>query len=591
MRVSPARRSELERALRLVWFTLGAASVVAFFASHHNAGSSVVEYEVRALVVVLVGLAAYGWRKGHPQDHPPGGVELVPVLVGTIAAIALGTALTGTDFAPGGLGGDQTFRTAAVTRFADSWHNADFTMRGLPSFYPPSYFWVLGRLSHVFGLEPWRMLKIGAIVTAFLVPILAFVLWRRVVSDRVAALFSVVVIVVNNFYEPYAWIVIVAIVPWWLEVMHGLRREGAKPGNPVALGVVGALLVMTYSYFFALAVIAFVLHLVAERAAGTIDRQRIVRSAKVLAVTGIVSAPYWLPLVLSILRSDQPSSLANRWFNAGHTTLPMPMLENTPVGVVALVGFVYLVWAVKRDAVARGLLTFLVAAYCWYLLGALGVATDHPLLSFRGKPMIPMVLLFGGLLGLVRFTEFASSRWDRDDVARVAVALAVALGVYVSQTFVSEIRDSSLIKAANEASISSAASDLENTIESLVGRHATLVSSRLDLLVLYPNHAFVVWDAHYAHPAAEFDQRVAYLRDLSHVNDPQEFADRAAHNPYDAIDAFVLNVDPDTDELVYTVTADDFPKGVKKIEIRFSRAQFADFDLIPVGNDVLAVRI
>jgi len=75
------------------------------------------------------------------------------------------------------------------------------------------------------------------------------------------------------------------------------------------------------------------------------------------------------------------------------------------------------------------------------------------------------------------------------------------------------------------------------------------------------------------------------------VNDPQEFADRAAHNPYDAIDAFVLNVDPDTDELVYTVTADDFPKGVKKIEIRFSRAQFADFDLIPVGNDVLAVRI
>ena len=22
---------------------------------------------------VMVGLAAYGWRKGHPQDHPPGG--------------------------------------------------------------------------------------------------------------------------------------------------------------------------------------------------------------------------------------------------------------------------------------------------------------------------------------------------------------------------------------------------------------------------------------------------------------------------------------------------------------------------------------
>lgn len=575
--------------MRLVWFSLGAGAVVSYIARERDAGNPMLEYKVRALVVVLVALGAYGWWRSNRRDQP-WGFELVPVLVGTIASIALTSALAGTDFGPGGLANDQSFRTAAVTRFADSWHNADYTMRGLPSFYPPSYFWVLGRMSHVLGVEPWRMLKIGALMTALLVPTLAFVLWRRIVPDRIAALFAIVVILVNNFYEPYSWLVIVAIVPWWLEAVHGLRRDGAPPGNPVALGIIGAVLFMTYTYFFALAGIAFVVHLGAERVTGSIDRRQVRRAGTVLGVTLVWSSLYWVPFVASVLRADHPSSFANRWFTSGHTQLPLPMVENTAVGIVAMIGFVYLVWNVRRDPVARGLLTFLVAAYCWYLIGAVAVANRHPLLSFRGKPMIPLVLMLGGVLGLVRMVELAAVRWDRDDVQRVTVAITVVLGVFVCQRFVTEVRSSSLIKTALETERPDAAAELEREIVSRVGSHATLLSVRLDVLLIYPNHAFVPWDAHYANPASEYSGRIAYLAQLAQLTDPAEFARRATDNQYERIDAFVLAVDEDTGELVYRYTADDFPNGIDKREVRFSPDLFAEFDLVPVGGDVLAVR-
>ena len=563
--------------------------------SEHDGSSALLDYKVRAAVTMLTLVAVAAWWWANKRGAPLG-YAAVPVIVGTIAAMALASSVAGTPFAPGGLASDQSFRTAAVTRFADSWQLSDYTMKGLPTYYPPAYFWVLGRAASLLGADPWRLLKVGAVLTALLAPVLTFLLWRRLVPDRVASLLALAALVVHNAYEPYAWLVLVAIVPWWLEVAYGLRRDGLKPAHPLFLGAIGALLILTYWYFFALLVLAWAVHLAFQRASGRVEKGSLRRALVVLAIAGAASAVYWVPLVASVLRADHPQFLVNRWFNAGHGALPLPMLEATLVGAVSLLGLVYLVWAARSDALARGLLTFLIAGYLWYLIGGLAAVHDHPLLSFRGKPLTSMVLVIGGILALVRLAELLPARWHRGDTARVLAAVCFVAGAFVAQTFVTEVRGSELTATARETSPpdvalpAPSAEELQQLVERGVGDHPTLLSVRVDILALYPNYSFIPWNAHYSHPAAEFARRAAFLEELSQQTDPSQFAAMVADNEYGRIDAFVLSVDGPADEFVFEYLADAYPKGTLPTEVRFAASLFAEFDLTEVGGLVVATR-
>ena len=585
-------RPHAPAATRRVALVAAAGGFAVWVANGEAATSLLLEYRTRAVAIVCVAVAAAGFWVG-VRRQLTWGFELVPAAAGVVAATALVGALAGTSFAPGGLSGDQTFRTAAVTRFADSWHNADFTAKDLPSFYPPAYFWALGRFAAVFEIEPWRMLKVGAVVTALVVPMLAFVMWRRVVSERIAALAAVVPLVVENFYEPYSWLVIVAFVPWWLEVACGLRRPGQPPGSPMLLGAIGALMLVTYWYFFTVGMVALAVKLALDQIDGRLDGRQLRTTATVSAVTAVLSAWYWLPLVVSVAGADHPESLGNRWFSPSHPDLPLPMLDPSPAGVICLAGIVYLAFAYRRDAVARGLTVLLAGTYAWYLIGALAAEADHPLLTFRAKPLIPTILLTAGLLAIVRLADLAAPRLGRNEITRVVVAVGVVSGVYAAHGFIDDVRDSSYSESAraatppDESPPTPSAAELQHLIESRVGRHAVLLSGRIDVLALYPNHAFVAWDAHYAHPASEFGQRIDFLTELARSSDPSTFRRLVQNNPYDTIDAFVLA--EDGDDFVFTYGADAFPAGTRSTQIRFPKRLFAEFDQFPIGDHIVAI--
>jgi galactan 5-O-arabinofuranosyltransferase len=611
--------------LRPVVFTLAAAAAVTALALVLPAYDPLdprVGYALRAATATaaLAAVVALWWSTRRVRVRV-GGADLAAALIGAIAGSTVVVSLNGTPFPPGGLDADQSFRTAAITRFADEPHLADFTVSALPSFYAPAYFWVLGRAADLAGVEPWRMGKVGTVTVALLVPVVTYLLWRRLVPAYAAALIAAVPLLVADVYQPYAWLVLFAIVPWWLEAVHGVRRAGRPVGNPVFLGLVGALLFLTYYYFFFIAALALVLYVVTEAALRRLRWRQVGRAALVLAIAAAASAVYWLPLAVSMLRAEHARSLANRWFAAHHPDLPLPMAEATVTGAVALVGLAYLVGSARRDALSRGLLVLLVAAYAWYALGAAAAAVDMPLLSFRGKPLVPVILLVGGVLGLVRLAGLLAARaaasargssaapgFGAADVRRAAWALAAVLVVYAGQEFVSDVRDDPLTAQAHSQALPDGslpphhdeeaevpdppAAELRSIIDGMVhgdAGPAVLLSDREDILALYPYAGFLQWSAHYAHPASEFDQRVAVLEGLAGAADADEFAAGVRDNPYQSIDAFVLR--PDGDDLVLAYAADDFPLGVRTEQIRFPRDLFAEehFDLVAAGAHVVAV--
>lgn len=565
--------------------------------------------EVQVILAVALGALASWWAASRGQTWD---ADLIPALVGAVGAFTLFGLLHGTPWGPGGIDGDAAFRTEAVTRFATTLGTADFTYRDLPSFYAPAYFWVLGRVADLFGVEPWRMIKYGTVVSAMVVPVVTYLLWRRIVPVRVAALMSVLVLVVEThyFYETYAWIVVFAIIPWWVLVVHGVHRPNVGPPSPLLLGLVGGLLFMTYYYFFVVATVAFMIHV------GLMLFQRrdvwpaLSRSLLTFAVAGVVSSPFWLPLGISIVTTGHFDSSLNRWFSDTHGIPQLPFVSFTPVGILSLAGLFYLALT-AREPLSRSLLILLGGVTAWYLIGLPGALIDFPLLTFRAKPLIPIILFIGGVLALARGWT-AAQRWlAGTELARMRLGLAIVALVFAfigARAYMVAVTRSDLIRAAHAAPLPSGGLSKyapEDSAPSAVpidairtvidARHdgndnPVILSDRPDVLATTPYFGFSQWQVYYAHPAAGFHARIEYLRELAAMSSAREFAEASDANEFDSIDGFVL---ADAEQMLeFHYRDDNFPDRTIAGTVSFPRFLFesAAFEVIDLGEYVVAMR-
>ncbi|MDG4786790.1 arabinofuranosyltransferase [Micromonospora sp. WMMD1102] len=595
-------------ALRPLLFAAAVAVVVLAIqalgiAAGYSPFSGRVQYGMRAAPIVVAALAAaavwWARRRGRSWD-----ADLIPALFGGLGALTVLTGLHGTPFDLYALDGDQLFRTAAVTRFADSWWGGDYTYRDLPAYYAPTYFWLLGRVADLAGTAPWHMLKYGTVAVSFLTPIVSYLLWRRVVPPRVAALVSAVPLIVPGLAETYAWIVLVAFVPWWLQVGHDLTRPGLRRWSPLVLGAIGAVLFTVYYYFFFVIPIVLLLQIAWARRQGRVDWREIGRPLGILGISALGSSPYWAPLAWNFLTGPHFESLNNRWITLNSGKLALPMLEPSVLGALCLLGLVFLVLT-AREALSRALLTLLVAVYAWHVLGFLFLVAGTPLMSFRMRELVPVVLLAGAALGLVRVARLAARRFSAEHVRRLAATVAVLLAVFAGDRFVNVVL-AEIDNAHNRTlpngqlppfhspdakAWGSPPAELSAIIDARYrgeGRPVVL-TGHSDLMALHPYYGFVQWNANYSHPTGQFRNRIEFLTELSRAATPAEFAGRLRDNPYDRIDVLVLH--RDADRLVFKFRDDAFPFGTTRREISFpSRLVGPEhFEVSTVDDTLVAV--
>src|SRR6202008_4474851 len=98
----------------------------------------------------LAGILASGlvWRRGRRLLARAGAM----VFVSAFAVVTLAMPLGATKLYLFGISVDQQFRTEYVTRLADSAALHDMTYVGLPTFYPPGWFWIGGRVAALTGM-------------------------------------------------------------------------------------------------------------------------------------------------------------------------------------------------------------------------------------------------------------------------------------------------------------------------------------------------------------------------------------------------------------------------------------------------------
>jgi galactan 5-O-arabinofuranosyltransferase len=524
---------------------------------------------------------------------------MVAVLVGAFLATGAVLVLSGSGFPPLGVALDQGFRAASVVKFSHTTALVDFAYKDLPAYYPPLFFWVLGRGAAWSGAEPYEVLKFGLIATALVVPLCSLALWARVTRDwMVAVAIAVTALAFQDWYEPYAWIAAVVFVPWWLRFVVQVGDDHRVPTRfPTVLAgaAIGAAIFCTYYYCFFIGAVHLVVLLALRRAAPHRSMpafpRDVRRAAIVLGGAAVLSAIYWLPLFVSIATTPGARAMQNRYLDASTLGLPMPFFSFDLVGWCTLFGLAYLAVASWRSEVALALSTLLGAAYLWFVLGYVGILVDVPLLTVKTTALIDVILLTGAAIGAVHVGRVVAGSpvvRSRVGVAGASCALAVgavmltlALGsdAIASIPFVEEQRAAAVPTALLDT-FTRATRDTDDTV---------VLTDREVLPEYLPVFVFNVWNAHYSNPAAQFDRRTRFLERLAGVDDPAVFAAALAHNRYDHVDSVALR--REGDRLPYTFFDDAFPRGVSQRTITFRVEQFDSAHFASRGSSTLTVYV
>ncbi|MCK8671062.1 galactan 5-O-arabinofuranosyltransferase [Rhodococcus sp. HM1] len=555
-------------------------------------------------------------------------------LSGLVTA-TLGMPLAATKLYLHGVSVDQEFRTEYLTRFTDSAALHDMTYADLPPFYPAGWFWVGGRVANVLGMDGWEAFKPYAIASLAVTAAVAVVLWSELVRSDLAVLVATATTAIVLAYgspEPYGAI-IALLLPAALVLAWGAfapvclsggpdRHKGTPQGTRQGWGAVlgtGLFLGLAATFYtlylglaaFAVVVMAVVAAALAWRAAGTWRAvvPVVVRLAVMAAIAVVVALIVWLPFLLEVLGGAQlaGSGTATHYLPEAGARLPLPMFHASLIGLLCLLGTVWLVGRASSSRRAQALGLGVVAVYLWYLASLALTAVGTTLLAFRLEVILLVLLGAAGTFAFVDFTRWivlASSDNPRVRWSLVAVGAlgAVAFTQNIPQVLAGEITVAYTDTDGNgeradqrPPGAASYFAEVDETITSQLGRDRhdiVVLTADTTFLAYYPYYGFQALTSHYANPLADFPARAAAIAEWSELETPDELLAAWDAAPWRAPDAVVFrqNAEGYTLRLAEDVYPND--PNVRRYTVTFPKALFDDprFTVTEVGPFVVVTR-
>jgi len=556
----------------------------------------------------------------------------VVVAATSVALSGLATlALHGTRWSFDGLYSDAGFRTEAATRFSDTAASADYGYRGLPAYYPPALPWIEGRLAALLHVPAWTTMKPVTLVIVALVPVLGWLLWRRLLPDLPAALMvAATAMTTADLVRPDEFLVLTLLVPWWLDLVRGLRRPGIRPLPAWGYGVVLGVLALFHTFYLLPLGLATVVGVLVDLARRRPWSLRPARAAIVLAVGLVVSSPYWVPMARLKLSGAPSDNLQMRWSVPGFSQPPWPTGLDF-AGVLGVLGVVWLVYRMRRNRLAETLALTLVTTYAFFLGGQWLQRWQVALLPEKSAQLIALLLVAAGVLaacdlaGALLRSRRHLPAWRSRLFRGVVVVLSVVLVLTVVGDFTKHWVQGSQARAAQrmrypdgswpaggpptyyttrhpwsveaDGKGEPSVDQVRRTWHELTGHRMSdrtlLLTSRADLLATTPVHSFIAWKSIYSHPYGRFMARRDLLRRVSRCPDARCAWQLLRDNPYDRLDGLVLT--RTAAGLHLSITTDVFPNGwvITPIDFRpglFTRPYFVRRDTGDVAVIALARR-
>jgi galactan 5-O-arabinofuranosyltransferase len=543
------------------------------------------------------------------------------VFVSAFTVVTLGMPLGATKLYLFGISVDQQFRTEYLTRLTDSPALHDMTYLGLPSFYPPGWFWIGGRVAALIGMPAWELYKPWAITSITVAVAVALVLWWRMIRFEYALIVTTATAAVTLAYgspEPYSAMITMLLPPVLVLTWSGLRG-GERAGGWAAVLGAGIFLGWTATWYTLLfGFSAFAMGLMALLLAGARWRRDGVRAAadplRRLAAIAVIAAAIgsttWLPFVLRAMRSplsDRGSSL--HYLPADGAELTFPMLQFSLLGAVCMLGTLWLVVRARTSVRAGALAIGVLAVYLWSLLSMLATLARMTLLSFRLQPTLSVLLVAAGSFGFVEATQALTARhrpFERA-IAPVAGAIGLAAAIAFSQDIPDVLRPDLTIAYTDTdghgqrgdrrpPSSEKYYDAVDAAIQHTTGRprdQTVVLTADYSFLSYYPYWGFQGLTSHYANPLAEFDLRATQIEKWSKFKTADELVHALDTLPWPAPTVFLMRRGA-SNTYTLRLAQDVYPNqpNVRRYTVDLRAALFADprFSVQSIGPFVLAIR-
>ena len=470
----------------------------------------------------------------------------------------------GTAFGLWGLQGDTGFLSAMITKAKFFAFPVDATYKGLHAFHPELYQFVLGKIAALFGLPSVAMTKYGFLAAFLVLPLAIYLSWERLVGRRAAFLVTVATslwLPFLNLHKTAEMASLFFFLPWWLGcVVRDGDPEGKDPSRRTALaGVVGALLFMTYYYWFFAGAVYLAAEVVLDLRGGGSWKEALrarERSGRVLALSALFSSPYWAPLLWDMLRFGS-APMQNRWYEESMGKL---WTGNGSIFELMLIGGFVGAFVRIRGPFRRPIVLLLFSCGVWFAVGYASLLLDAPVLHSKMAHLGNYVLVVSFVLSLLSLLD-AGEAWLAGLGTNGYLAVAVLLLLAGGEVFLGIKDDEGYRQAFAQVPRLDWEEDAART-ESLRGK--VLLTDKSYVTAYSPCFMFLSINPHFSHPASRFRERLAFLERLATVHEPVALVWLLRNNRFDRVDYLWIS-----GNLSLTVFDDNFPQQYRPVRIAF----------------------
>ncbi|WP_071286342.1 galactan 5-O-arabinofuranosyltransferase [Mycolicibacterium llatzerense] len=560
---------------------------------------------------VLIGLllAGWAWRRGWHKSAKLAATSLLAAF----SVVTLGMPLGATKLYLFGVSVDQQFRTEYLTRLADTAVPHDMTYLGLPPYYPSGWFWLGGRVAALTGTPAWEMFKPWAIVSITAAIVAAFVLWAAMIRFEYALAVTTATAAATLAYsstEPYSAVIVVLLPPVFVLAWSGLKATGrgwaAILGTGIFLGIAALFYTLLFGY------VAFTLALMALLLAATRRQlQPLIRVAVIAVVSGAIAAIHWAPYYLAVLKGHPADKgTAQHYLPMSGAQLTFPMLDATLLGVMCLIGTLWLVVRARSSTRAAALAMAVGSVYAWSLLSMLATLARTTLLSFRLQPTLLVLLVAAGTFGFLEAARGLAHHYAQPTTNRV-IAVAATIGAIGAVSFSQAIPDilrPDIAVAYTDTDGSGQRADrrppgaerfyqeIDRKITAATGRprnETVVMTADYSFLSYYPYYGFQGLTSHYANPLAQFKERSGAIESWATMTSPDEFVKALDTMPWQAPTVFLMR-HGGTGTYTLRLAEDVYPNqpNVRRYQVALDERLFHSkhWQVTDIGPFVLAIR-
>ena len=173
-----------------------------------------------------------------------------------------------TDFGCNGLHQDNFYRSAYITQMAYSGRPMDMTFKGFSAFMAPLYWYLLALFAIAFQIEPYKMLKIGFLISYYILPILLYEFWKKICNNKSSFLITAIFFTfIANYFE-IMWIdhliSYMFFVPFFIYYFENYTNKEFTKKDYIIAGIIGSVLVCTFYLYFILVPIYLLISLIQD---------------------------------------------------------------------------------------------------------------------------------------------------------------------------------------------------------------------------------------------------------------------------------------------------------------------------------------